>query len=199
MASRLGGYRRLAGSSRRYLAPSGETISYREYRARIEAANLRRPLDVIALANRRRSQRRFNDIIDQMSKVRRRALEIEIENYERAIADAEEIGDDDQAEYLLGELEDVRRQHRTVRSQAIKSPSRKEALRTLKENAHPHGPGGRPREMTQADELKVREALIALGRREGIPDWVPVGFSDRRRSGRLRSPANLPARFRGAR
>lgn len=43
---------------------------------------------------------------------------------------------------------------------------------------------------------KMIKLLTALGRRDDIPGWVPVGFSDRFRKGKLKSPANLPKAFR---
>lgn len=187
MAAKLPEFRRVPGPARRYETLGGATVSYREYRKRLEAAGKVERLGPVELANRRRSQRAFNDIVSQMVKVRREALSNAIEN-------AEEMGDDDTADELRDEL-------RTIKSRVIKAPERKEALKTLARTSK-RGKreivGGRLRYKNPADELAAREALIALGRREGVPDWVPVGFSDRARSGRIRSPAQLPRRFRAA-
>jgi hypothetical protein len=156
-------------TARRYRGPNGELISYRQYRNLLERGGQVHRLDIVSLANQRRKQHAFNDIIDQLAKVRTRQIENLIEH-------AEEIGDDE----VISELE---QQLRYVRTEAIRSPARKEALQTLKKYGHRKHDG---RYNNVQDELKVREALIALGRREGIPDWVPVGGSDRFRSGRLR-------------
>jgi hypothetical protein len=175
--ARLQGFRRERGSGRGYIGPNGERISYRQYRNLLEREGAVQRLDPVELANARRRQRAFNDIINQMAKVRSRALEHAIEN-------AEELGDDEAAEELRSEL-------RHVKIEAIKSPSRKEALTDLKTFAHRKDAEGMER---------TKLALIALGRREGIPDWVPVGGSDRFRSGKLRRdriPQRLRPRGRG--
>lgn len=166
---RLVGYRRLPGAARRYVAPSGQQLSYRQYRATLEREGAVRRLEAADLANRRRQQRQFNDIVNQMAKVSRAALDSAIEETERQIEIAEEIGFDEQAEALQDDLADLLSQRRTVKSRAIKSQSRKEALADLKRFHHPKSP---------ADELRLRQALKTLGRREGVPDFFPVGSYD---------------------
>lgn len=168
----LPGYRREPGTARGYISPTGERISYRQYRADVTAADLVTHLDAVDLANARRKQTAFNDIINQMAKVRRRSLDNVIEN-------ATAAGDPE----LAAELAEERR---TLKSQLIKSDARKEALRDLKKFGH--GDSAEARERTKL-------ALIALGRREGVPDWVPVGGSDRFRSGKLRRD-RIPASMR---
>lgn len=170
-AARLPGYRRLAGPSRRYEGPGGERISYREYRHRLEAADAVHRLNAADLANRRKQQRAFNDIINQMAKVRARALDNAIENAQAAGSPPAMI-------------KELQRQRRTVKSAAIKAPSRKEALKTLKEFHH---------RKDAYSQQRLKEALIALGRRDGVPDWVDVGESDAFRRGTIR---RLPQRMR---
>ena len=52
-----------------------------------------------------------------------------------------------------------------------------------------------PKTRKQLNDETVK-LLTKLGRRDGIPGWVPVGFSDRFRKGKLKSPANLPKAYR---
>jgi|SRR5579863_3259551 len=170
MASRLGGYRRLPGLARRYRSPSGEVISYRQYRTLLERSNLVHRLSAAELANARRRQRSFNDIVSQMAKVRGRALDNALENTRAQMDAAIAAGENDVAADLATQLMQLEDQRRTVKRAAIKSPSRKEALAELKRYHHPKTP---------ADEMKLREALTILGRREGIPEWFPVGSYDR--------------------
>lgn len=178
MAAKLPGFRREAGSARGYISPEGDRLTYRQYRSELVKQGLVQPLQPTQLANARRKQRAFNDIINQMADVRRRALE-------HAAELAEELGDEEEAE-------DLREQMRTVKREAIRSPERKDALQTLKEAAtheRTSGKGGRPRRIKDPEqEARVRQALEVLGRREGIPEWVPVGGSDKFRAGKMRKP-----------
>lgn len=187
---RLPGYVRRPGSRREYVTPEGEVISYRQYRKSLEAAGAVRHLEAADLANVRRRQEAFNRIIDQMARVRREAIEAQIEA-------AEEIGEEEEADELREEL-------RYVRRTAIRSPSRKQALSDLRRYAHQWRDPASGRvyssheaarragvrnpvaERSSESEERTREALKVLGRREGIPDWVPVGASDRFRAGRIR-------------
>lgn len=176
MAARLAGFQRRPGTAREYVTPEGEVISYRQYRRRlVETPGGVRPLGPVELANVRRKRQAFKNIIDQIAKVRTAAIDQRIEI-------AEELGDEEEAE-------DLRAERRTVRREAIKSPTRKAALKELKRYGHARDAEG---------QARAKEALTALGRREGIPDWVPVGASDRYRAGQLRRPRR-PARPRNAR
>lgn len=163
----LPGYRRERGLARGYITPEGERISYRAYRKRLEDASLVTHLSPEKLQVYRRKQRSYMDVIDQMQRVQSAAIARQIER-------AEEIGDEDA-------VEDYRKELRTLRRTIIKSGKRKSSLQTLKEHAHLHTP--EDRELT-------KQALIALGRRENIPDWVPPDFSDDWRAGKL-NPANV--------
>lgn len=175
MATRLPGYRRLAGSARKYATPTGETITYRAYRKALEAAGAVQHLDPADLANVRRRQRDFKDIVDQMVKVRAKELDARIEY-------AEELGEEE-------ELEDLREERRTLRRSVIQSGVRKNALADLKKHHHKKNP--------ESFEATVN-ALKALGRRGGIPDWVPPDLSDAFRRGKLRRD-RLPAAFKAYR
>lgn len=169
MATRLSGYARIPGdSARRYRTPGGGVISYRQYRALLAAEGQIRPLQGEALRTAQRKRQAFKDIIDQISKVRTRQLESQL-----VIAS----GQNDEAQ-----VHELEQQLRYVRSTAIKSLSRKQALKDLEKY-------GRRKKVVQGitiwnnaeAEQKTREALIVLGRREGIPDWVPVGESGKQR------------------
>lgn len=167
MAIKLTGYRRGGRFNRGYVAPSGAEISYREYRKRLETAGKVTRLDALALAEQRRRQRTFNDIISQMAKVRSRTLVQQIET-------AQARGQTKKAETLQTEL-------RHVKSSAIKSDIRKNALRDLYTFGRFKG-----KDRTPESEERTKLALIALGRREGIPDWVDVGDSDAFKAGRIK-------------
>lgn len=183
--ARLPGYRRKAGLSRRYVTPEGAEISYREYRARLESQGAVKRLNAAQLANARRRQREFNSIVRQMAKVRAQALDNAIENTEAALERARAAGVEPGLQDELQErLAMHRRLRRTVKREAIRSPARKEAIATLESVASRRytDKRGVRHYKTKADELAAREALIALGRREGVPDYVPVGYSDRKRS-----------------
>lgn len=181
------GYRRLSGSTRSYEAPSGQTISYRQYRNIVEAEGAVRRLDALALANRRQSQRTTNDIIRQMANVRGRAIEREIESLEGQI-DAGFIDEGDVEEII----EELREERRTIKSRVIKSPSRKEALADLKRYSKARHAAMRGHRPMGFDEQELgKRALTALGRREDIPDWVPVGASDKFRQGQLQRGAPM--------
>lgn len=177
VVTKLPGYRRLAGAERRYATPEGGTISYRQYRNILERENLVQRLEAADLANRRRQQRQFNEIIKTMSNVRAKALDVQI-------AIAEERGD-------VGEAHQLRIERRHVKSTAIKSDLRKQALADLQRYGHEKRGG---RFVSAEAEQRTKLALIALGRREGIPDWVPVGASDQFRGGKLRRD-RIPARL----
>lgn len=43
----------------------------------------------------------------------------------------------------------------------------------------------------------MRSFLKFIGRRNGIPDWVPVGESDAYRKGRIKVPSDLSKRWKG--
>ena len=170
MATRLPGYyRREPGAARRYVGPAGERLSYRQYRARVEAAGRVERLSPVDLANARRRQRAFNDIINQIAKVRGQALDNAIDNAVAAGAPPETV-------------RALRTERRTLKSAAIKSPTRKQALKDLEKFHH---------KKDAASQLRTKEALIALGRRAGVPEWVPVGASDKFKTGRLRPPRGL--------
>lgn len=62
------------------------------------------------------------------------------------------------------------------KTEARKSPELKQAIKDLK-----------TRGKTQAAETKRREALKTMGLRTGVPDWVHVGDSGKKRKGRLRN------------
>lgn len=47
------------------------------------------------------------------------------------------------------------------------------------------------------NQESMRAFLKYIGRRNGIPDWVPVGESDSFRRGKIKSPSDLPARWKG--
>lgn len=181
MAARLAGYRRRPGLARRYITPEGAEISYREYRARLEATGEVRRLSAEELANAQRRQREFNNIIRQMAKVRKQALENALENTEAAL---QRTRDEAQRAELEQRIEMYQRLGRRTKQEAIRSPVRKEAIRELESVASRRvtDKRGVRHYRTKADELKAREALIALGRREGVPEYVPVGYSDKKRS-----------------
>lgn len=171
--AKLTGFKRLPGSSRRYVTGEGKELSYREYRSALAQAGLVRHLEGEALGKARQRQQQFNDIIRQMADVRRRAILKEIEWQE-------ELGEEEAVEDLKAELRGVKRE-------AIRSPRRKEAMRDLRlSNEERETVGGRRRYKTPEAEERARSALTALGRRENIPDWVPVGGSDAYRSGQLK-------------
>lgn len=183
MAAKLAGYRREAGAARGYVGPGGERISYRRYRKLLEQSGAVERVSPAYLAVQRKRQREFNDIINQMAKVKRETLNRQIEY-------AEAHGQKRKAETLRKEI-------RTVKREAIKSPERKSAQ-------HDIGPTTRriraARERGQIDfeaEQRAKQILETLGRRDGIPSWVPVGMSDDFRRGQFRRPQQLPRQFRG--
>jgi hypothetical protein len=47
---------------------------------------------------------------------------------------------------------------------------------------------------TPEGRTHLRDDLVKLGRRNGIPNWVPPGLSDRYRQGKLR-PSRVPKKF----
>ena len=153
------------------MTPDGEVISYRAYRNRLAAAQLIQPLDPVRLANARHARRQFQNIVKTIYNQRKEVIEAQIEF-------AEEMGDDEEAD-------DLRKQLKTLKSEIIKSPERKNALQTLKDNVHKDDP---------ASLQATKDALAALGRRNGIPDWVPPGASDKFRVGTLRRD-RLPKKF----
>ena len=169
--TRLAGYKRFPGAARQYVTPDGEVISYRAYRNRLSAAELIQALDPVRLANARHARRQFQNIVNTIFNQRKEELEARIEY-------AKEIGDDEEAEALQDEL-------RTLKSDIIKSPERKNALKQLTANAHKKDP---------ASMQATKDALVALGRRGGIPDWVPPGLSDKFRHGTLRR-GRIPKEF----
>jgi predicted CopG family antitoxin len=166
--ARLEGFRREAGTARGYVTPTGERVSYRQYRALLKTAGRVEPLDLATLANRRVKQAAYNDVV-------KRAVERKRDQIEKAIEFAEEMGEDETVEDLQDEL-------RTLKSATMKSAEFKDALQTIKRRP--------PKNSTPAErfefEQSKKDALVLLGRRNGIPDWVPVGMSDRKRSGSLR-------------
>lgn len=164
MATRLGGYRRLGDRS--YLTPTGERISYRQYRNRLTAAGQVKPLDVARLANQRRKQRQYNSDIQRITDAKKRVIHNEIENARAA--------------GRMNEAEQAERRLRRIKREVIESGTRAEAMQMLR--AHAHKP-------TEFDKEQTKLALTLLGRREGIPDWVPVGGSDSWRQGRFKHAA----------
>lgn len=181
MATRLPGYRRKAGLARRYVTPEGAEISYRKYRQRVETTGAVKRLSAEELANAQRRQREFNNIIRQMAKVRKQALENALENTEAALA---RTRDEAQRAELEERIQMYQRLGRRTKQEAIRSPARKEAIHTLEDVANRRftDKRGVRHYRSKTDELKAREALIALGRREGVPEYVPVGYSDKKRS-----------------
>lgn len=185
--TRLPGYRRGGHYNRGYITPEGAEITYRAYRNRLEAAGAVQRLNPVDLANLRRRQSAFNRIVEQMVDVRGRAID-------RAIDLAEEIGEDEEAD-------DLREQKRTLKRTVIKSPSRKEALHELSRLNHKqsslyerildaekrgdYGTAARLRAERRESQQAEAGPLKVLGRREGIPDWVPVGGSADFKTGRL--------------
>jgi hypothetical protein len=144
----------------------------------VESEGAVRRLGPVELANVRRKQRAFRDIIDQMAAVRRSALDVQIER-------AEAVGD-------LEAAETYRVMRRTAKRMALTSAERKEAMRDLQLYHHPRTQKGRRRAARKGltpSEAREREkqALKVLGRREGIPDYVEPGETDlwRRRRGRF--------------
>lgn len=195
MATRIPGYRRKPGLSRRYLTPEGREISYRQYRTELERLGAVRRLEAVQLANVRRRQKEFNQIVRQMAKVRGQALDAAIENTEAALERVRLRQGYDATSPDVQELAErlamYRRSRRRVKQEAIRSPARKEAIRELESVAgrrvfDPRT--GVRRYRTREDELRAREALIALGRRENVPEWVPVGYSDKPRTWRRFRP-----------
>lgn len=186
MATRKPGFRRLPGPGRRYVSPAGEEISYRAYRDILERERLVQRLGAVELANARLRRREFQQIVNQMAKVQAEALD-------RAIAEGERAG------LPRPELDLLKKQRRTVRQTAIRSPERKSAIDVLREtNKQRTMSGGRRTYRSSEAEERTKRALIALGRREGIPDWVPVGYSDQFKRGSFRR-SNVPRRFRAGR
>lgn len=51
-------------------------------------------------------------------------------------------------------------------------------------------------EFRRRQNKKKLKILKELGRRDGLPDWLPVGFSDRFRTGKIVKRSDLPKEWR---
>lgn len=75
---------------------------------------------------------------------------------------------------------ELRQEGQSVTKQQVrKSDELKQIVRDLKAK-------DRPGQHSQAVNDRRRSALEKIGARQGIPEWVPVGLSDRYRKGKLR-------------
>lgn len=168
MAARLQGFRREQGTARGYINAQGQRLSYRQYRNLLKTANAVQPLDLAGLANRRVKQGEYNDVVKRAADRRRKELEASLKAVRKA-------GDTNAAAALETDL-------RRVKSGIMKSEQFKADLALVKSHL--------PKSSTPAErfafEQTKKDALTRLGRREGLPDWVPVGLSDKRRAGKLR-------------
>lgn len=148
----------------------------------MEEAGAVQRMDPADYANLKRRQRDFANIIDRMADIRTNAINSQIEELEA-------IGEEEQADELRDQLRHVRRD-------AIQSTDRKDALKTLSElKLDRETKAGNRYYKTKEENDRARDALKVLGRRDGIPDWVPVGMSGKAKAGKLRQ-SRIPARFR---
>lgn len=166
MSERLmAGWRRLPGSSRRYIGPGTPAagISRRQYDKIAAAAGARKPLDIVAQAKNRVKTSRYKDLVaDFITQKKSQGVVLKP-------------------------------------SQARQSAEMKSIVKQLKAANKPA-----PKKLTgdallnyrRAKNKKLLKILKELGRRDGLPDWLPVGFSDAYRRGKIVSPANLPQGWR---
>jgi hypothetical protein len=170
-------WKRLPGTSRRYQdEETGQILSDRQYRKMRELLGQRKHFDLPRLAKQRRAQQRYNDLVKQFSQHIIETAEAQLSEAERlleegGIEDAGFIDEDEVYDYIEEALTMKRRAKRTT----MRHADFRRAIRTLKDRT----PG------KEANDRRI-EALKLLGRREGIPDWVPEGMSDRFRRGKLR-------------
>jgi hypothetical protein len=163
-------FTRTGGTARRYIDPAtGKDISRRQYdKLKKAAGTYKRVTDVVKLAEQRRKQARYN------------SLAAEYQAKMAAKGKAMKLGDIRKSDTFKNAVTELKRankaRNKIAKAERAGKPATKEEL--AKSNA------------------RLKKILEKLGRREGIPAWVPVGFSDRYRQGKLKSPANLPKAYR---
>lgn len=160
------------GTARTYIdLDTGTRLSRRAYDKMRELEGARTRYDLPRLARQQRAQQKYNDLVRQYS-------EAELDEVERLLEEAQfqidegMIDDEDEAKTLL---DDLFKRKRTAKKRARENPVFKRAIRELKTRGN-----------SKAANDKRIAALKVLGRRGGIPDWVPEGMSDRYRAGKLR-------------
>lgn len=172
-------FRRLSGASRRYLdTTTGLTVSrrQRDVLQSLEPGGIARITDLTKLAERRRQMKRYQSLVDD--------YQDKLESQGKQL-NKQAIRTDKEFKNLVRDLNKITKEKASV-SRPGKKPRKKG--------------GGKPSEAELRAERrandKLKKLLIKLGRRQGIADWVPVGWSDAFRAGRIKSRANLPKHFR---
>jgi len=177
-------FRRLPGTSRRYVdLDTGETLSRRQVDARRELAGERKRLDAATRANLARARSKYQDLVKTATQRELKRIDAELARVERQIETSDPIGSE-QLKQLRRSLSDARR---TARKRTRESPEFKRAVKTLKKaNASDVKAVEAPKGQLSAKQIQLRDALVRLGKRENVPDWVPPGLSDKYRTGKLR-------------
>lgn len=153
---------RQKGANRSYLdLDTGLIISQRQKEKLTRERGTLKPLDPVKLSELRRSRKTYNSLIADVVSLREDKIRDEIEN---AIYDGD-----------FAKAKALEKKSRTITREVMNDPEIKRAIRDLKTA----GEG-------KAGQEQRKRALKVLGRRKGIPDWVPPGGSDSFRLGKLR-------------
>ena len=163
-------WRRLKGKSRRYKNDdTGQELSDRAMRKLRELQDERTVFSNARLARQRSAQARYNS-----------TLRSYVEK-ERASGKSIKLGEARKSADFATKYKRLSDLGRTRPSVKIKSKSRRKVSSF---NGHKYY-------SSNTKQAQMRRILRDLGKREGIPDWVPVGLSADYREGRLTSKDQL--------
>jgi hypothetical protein len=173
-------FKRLPGAARRYLdLATGLEVSrrQRDILMDLEGGGRQRVTDVVKLAERRRQMKRYQSLVDDyQDKLAAQGKQL----------NRQAIRTDKEFKALVKDLNKLTKQREISKTRPGKKPSKKSGGKVTDADL---------RAERRAND-KLKKLLIELGRRQGIADWVPVGWSDAFRAGRIKSRANLPKHLR---
>jgi hypothetical protein len=177
-------WKRERGSARGYInTETGERLSRRQYDTLRELEGERKHLDSVRLASQRRAQKRYNDLIYSASKKEIERLNEHLEAVEDQITQSGKAQD----KQLRQLRKDIKKQIGRVRGATRQNADVKAAVRDLKTaKADDIIAQQTPKGQMSPKQIRLRNALVRLGKRDDIPDWVPPGLSDEYRRGKLR-------------
>lgn len=159
-------FTRLPGTERNYRDNvTGKTVTRYQRDKIAEAEGMRSRMDVVRRANFRRQMAQYRSTVEQRER--------ELRSSGR---DVKSI--------------DVRRDPELKKLNQAARKARKRLRDTMKASAATGGDlnkmSAKQLRAANANQQAMKDFLKYIGRRSGIPDWVPVGASDDYRRGRLR-------------
>lgn len=149
------------------------TIEGAKIKAPKGAAAPIKPMSGERLQQQRAAQHRYNAIVkDYKAKLKAEGKLLEKEN----VRSRKEL------KALLDELKKASKKQKAAKQGARESQSERDFRRYEK--------------LSKKANNELRRVLEKMGRREGVPKWLPVGFSEKFRKGEIKTRADLPKKWR---